>query len=217
MRRTTLILILLLLACIATWSLRANGQTCGTQRWNVKTLQDADAAAIDFTKITDTTVHSMVSLPVPHKLPRNGRFRPIETTVFRLHAIRLGYTWERDRDLHVIISDPATGETMVAEIPAPECVSRFKDEFAKARKYASSGETAPVTREYWLKKPEDVIVVGVGFFDTTHGRHLEVGGYHMVGNQRRPAHWVAGEVGAAPNAIELHPVILFQFDPRGVK
>jgi hypothetical protein len=61
------------------------------------------------------------SLPAPGFLPLHSRLRPVETTVWALDAILLRYKVEEDSDVHLVIADTG-GRTMIAEIPAPQCV-----------------------------------------------------------------------------------------------
>jgi hypothetical protein len=78
----------------------------------------------------------------------------------------------------------------VAEIPSPSCVgagSRFAAQIASAR--AQFDAQFSVTSSFQTANIP-VRVTGVGFFDFFHNQH-----------------------GAAPNVIELHPVLDIQFNP----
>jgi hypothetical protein len=85
---------------------------------------------------------------------------------------------ESDSDYHLVLTD-STGATMVAEIPAPQCiqgVSPWAAQIAAARRIADGQYAHPGSFTATL--------VGIGFFDSPHG-----------------------QTGDAPNAIELHPTI----------
>jgi hypothetical protein len=47
--------------------------------------------------------------------------RGVETTVYRVRVRLLAMKLEDDQDIHLVIADPATGGTMIAESPAPAC------------------------------------------------------------------------------------------------
>ncbi|MDP3775870.1 MAG: hypothetical protein Q8Q85_16545, partial [Gemmatimonadales bacterium] len=77
--------------------------------------------------------------------------------------------------------------TMIAEIRDPECSGSCRSGFAE--RYARARQAF----ETWVNDPDRseeavAIVTGVGFFDRNHG-----------------------QTGAAPNFIELHPVLSIQF------
>src|SRR5882762_7331671 len=80
------------------------------------------------------------------------------------------------------------GHTMVAEIPSPACVgagSPFAARIANARAEFDAHFTATTS---FQTANVPVQVTGVGFFDFAHGQH-----------------------GAAPNIIELHPILDIAF------
>lgn len=171
----------------------ALGQTCGvhcgTERWDVKTLSDKQSSKVNPTPKLET-VHNLRLLPRPRGR-LTGRREGIETTVFKVQAILVGYKNEADRDFHVIIADlESPDETMIAEIPdaacAGACASGHSEEFKTARGSVirllgpapRSGVGLPRARRRIV-----VEIIGVGFFDFDHG-----------------------QTGRAPNNIELHPV-----------
>ena len=98
---------------------------CGTERWAVKTLMDADAARIN-THPRETTIENLISIPRPSSsaIPEDGR-NPIEERVYQVHARLLRYKLEKDEDIHIVLAstrDPRI--TMVAEIPAGSCTTQ---------------------------------------------------------------------------------------------
>src|SRR5262249_31059562 len=118
-----------------------------------------------------------------------------EDTVFVVNATLTAYRWEGgstgDSDYHLVLEDDQ-GSTMVAEIPDPTCVgdeSPFASLIASARAEFDAVLTATTT---FRTANIPVQITGVGFFDFFHGQR-----------------------GAAPNGIELHPVLDIAFNPEG--
>ena len=165
--------------------LPACGTHCGTERWNVKTLSDADRDKVDFTP-KEATVGWLVSQEHPAQSPADQRIGPIETQTYKVRARLISYKLEQDRDFHIVIADVEDpGKTMIAEIPSPDCAgacaSGHVEEFRRAR---------AVIMEFSNQAPGvTVVVTGVGFFDFLHG-----------------------QTGAAPNGIELHPVFKIELE-----
>jgi hypothetical protein len=91
------------------------------ERWAIKTGIDPDARLVNQKVVVPTTIVHMRSLPAPASLPARSRVRPVETTVWAVDAILLRYKVEIDFDVHLVLSDTG-GRTMIAEIPAPQCV-----------------------------------------------------------------------------------------------
>ncbi len=165
------------------------GQHCGTERWAVKTLSDPDAYEVNLTPVA-RTVHDLRGVPAPRDLPTGARVAATELTTYVVTARVAEFKLEADRDIHVVIADPQTGERMIAEFPdADRCVgavsSAEADQMraARAALIAQFGEP-PATHYQRIDSP--ATLTGVGFFDIVHGQR-----------------------GAAPNGIELHPVIVF--------
>lgn len=175
---------LYLLLVISTYAL---GQDCGVERWPIKTLSDSDTLKIDFTKSQATTVHDQVSLPRP-KITRNKR-HATETIVYKINCSIVGYKKEAgDQDIHVIVEDDETEETMVVEIPSHKCsairaTSREKI-FFDLNKWFVDNIGYPTNNFVYLKKHVPITLIGVGFFDYVHG-----------------------QVGMASNGREIHPVL----------
>ncbi len=169
-------------------------QRCGKERWSVKTGTDADAGRVGLTSPQDSTIAELIALTPPHPIPPTTRTSPTETTVFTVNATLTDYKLEGgphgDSDYHLVLQD-AQGNTMVAEIPSPNCVadtSPFAAQIAGARAKFDSQFTATTS---FQTADIPVQVTGVGFFDFPHGQH-----------------------GAAQNVIELHPVLDIIFNPQ---
>ncbi len=95
----------------------------------------------------------------------------------------LEFKEEPDDDVHLVIQG-TSGELMIAEIPDPACSegSRLQTEIAHARARFVDLFGQP-SRTSWIEADDPITVTGVLFFDARHG-----------------------QIGVAPNAVELHPV-----------
>ena len=175
------------------------------ERWAVKTAADADAQALTGQPPTPTTVAELRALEVPALLPPDGRSDGAEKTVWQLTATLQTYRSESDGDYHLVIADDQ-GNTIIAEIPNPGDIttpSYFAEQIATARTAfdnhfqivenigtpippAAPGAAAAAPQFQRAAVP--VTLTGIGFFDFNHG-----------------------QLGVAPNAIELHPVINIVF------
>ena len=162
-------------------------EACGIERWPVKTLTDSRGRFVDF-RARRTTVAALRRLPAPATLGR--RIRGVETTVYRVRVRLLAFKLEADDDIHLVIADPQTGGTMIAESPAPACtrgaapVARRMMARGRASILRACG-TPPAV--FYDTLAGLATITGVGFFDFPHGQR-----------------------GVAPNAIELHPVLGFR-------
>lgn len=162
---------------------------CGTERWSVKTGTDPDARMVNLGTVVPNTIATMVGWTYPSPLPRNNRVAPYETTVWSLRVTLVKFKRETDEDYHLVLQD-AAGNTMIGEIPAPNCVaanSPFRAGVLNARAQFDARYT-PGSSFRTVNIP--VKVTGVGFFDFPHG-----------------------QTGAAPNQIELHPILDIVFNP----
>ncbi|MDX6444589.1 MAG: hypothetical protein QOH71_1663 [Blastocatellia bacterium] len=160
---------------------------CGVERWSVKTGTDADAPQVGFVPQA-TTIVAMRSWPAPSGTPANSRVAPYETTVWTVNATLTQYKLESDSDYHLVIKDQA-GNTIVTEIPLPGCVgsgSPFATSIANARAKFDAMFT-PDGNFQLVNVP--IQITGVAMFDFPHG-----------------------QTGAAPNGIEIHPVLDINFN-----
>ena len=152
------------------------GTECGIERWAIKTLMDSEAPSLP-TSPTDSTIGALsayVEPPNPEML--STRVPPLETTLWRVHASLLGYRVEIDSDLHLVLTDPETGRTMIGEIPAPFCTNSPRAPLFKTARTSVQkiGHHVATNRWRWLDyhgaAPPSVVVEGYGFFDTRHGQ-----------------------------------------------
>jgi hypothetical protein len=159
--------------------------TCGVERWSVKTGTDAGARSINQKSLLPANIFKLRTLPAPLSPPVTSRVKPVETNVYSVSAILLRYKYEVDSDIHLVIADTG-GRTMIAEMPAPQCVGASSP-FLPSIRYVRSKFTAQFhPSSSWHRVNTKVQIAGVGFFDFKHGQS-----------------------GVAPNAIELHPVLRF--------
>jgi hypothetical protein len=186
-RRVVSAFAFLLIASLAPPDLLA--QSCGVERWSVKTGTDADVGKINLSSSSSNTIATMRGWPAPNPIPLNNRVSPYETTVWVLNATLVQYKLEDDSDYHLVLSD-ASGNTLIAEIPLPACVgssSPFLSKITTARNTFNSRYT-PTGSFQTANIP--VQITGVGMFDFLHG-----------------------QTGVAPNGIEIHPVLSIVFNP----
>jgi len=153
----------------------------------VKTLSDRAAYSVSYAPHA-ARVSDLVRLAPAYA--GAGRGSGAERKLYEVRACLSAYKREADRDYHLVIADPATHETMIAEIPsAQECSGACAYPW-NARKYVAARQFVETRfgqagRRFRNLYPRPLVdVSGVGFFDTLHGQ------------------W-----GVARNGIELHPVL----------
>ena len=160
----------------------------GKQRWEVKTTADDGDASRIVASPENTTIENLVQLKRPPELKRTSpRTKGTEQRVFVLDATLVKFFSEADQDRHLVLR--SGGRFMVAEIPEPQCVAstaRFRARIQRVRlKFGNEFKKPDGT----ARKSQRVVnrrvrITGVGFFDARHK-----------------------VTDAAPNFIELHPVL----------
>jgi len=165
--------------------------TCGVWRWPVKTGSDATRYRVSQTT-TYTSVGYLDHLTPPSSFgsyARNHRIKWPEFHTWQIDRVTLvAVKLEDDGDLHLRLRS-STGKRMIAEIPRPRCVSS-----ASLWKTGIKSARYAVTSRYWVSLYSwhyiyrSINIRGLGFFDEEHN-----------------------VTGAAPNDIELHPVIHIRF------
>jgi hypothetical protein len=186
-RRVVLAVVFLMGAALAPPGLRA--QSCGVERWSVKTGTDADKALVNLSSSTSNTIVTLRSWTAPNPIPANNRVSPYETTVWVIDATLVEYKLEDDSDYHLVIKD-AAGNTMIAEIPLPACVGSGSPFLSKITSARSKFDAMYNVTTSFQTANIPVRLTGVGMFDFLHG-----------------------QTGVAPNGIELHPVLDIIFNP----
>lgn len=192
----------LLLLIIPAMSWTAFAQ-CGVERNDVKDLKDAATREIHF-DVKSMTIAALRSVKPPAKIGNTLPRQDGEKQVYEVEAQIIGYKYEADgdRDYHVVISTPGKpAETMIIEIPHPDCAPlQYKQVFAAERAFVDAQARAQAPKHqpgpafFTFTKPVPVTAAGVAFFDKIHGTHKNLDG-------------TIGQVGVAPNGIELHPAL----------
>jgi hypothetical protein len=193
----------------------------GTERWDVKDASDAGAANIHQTIVNGITIVDLNQLS-PQPLDPDGRMQE-EKVIYRLTAFLRLFKHDADGDYHVVIADdvttpysitrkkagatentPASGHSMVVEIPDPRCVSgaRHKQRvshFATQLRESRSDFEAAIRH---LPKNRDlgsrhipITVTGVLFFDFLHHQTGHGLPHPSQDSDRRD------------KVVELHPVL----------
>jgi hypothetical protein len=162
-------------------------ETCGVERWDVKTLSDAAATSVNYTP-APATVTALRALPTAAVGVSTPRIAGPETTTYTIQVRLVSMKFEDDKDIHLVVADLATGQTMIVEFPNPNCrgavSSPHLTEIASARAALISAEGLPGSS--FTNLVGTATITGVGFVDVLHG-----------------------QTGVAPNGIELHPAIAF--------
>src|SRR5713101_7298754 len=162
---------------------------CGVERWSVKTGTDADAGLVNLSSPTSTTIANLRAFTTPNPIPPNNRVAPAETTEWTIDATLTLYKLESDSDYHLVMQD-ASGNTMITEIPSPSCVGSGSPFFAGIQNARSEFDAKFTATTSFQTANIPVRIKGVGMFDFPHG-----------------------QTGAAPNQIELHPILDIIFNP----
>jgi len=180
-------------AALSTPHALSSASRCGYWRWPVKTGADADRAKVDRRAI-DTTILYLRTRREPSVYPQDRRISFVEYHTFQVNSVWLTEVREEsDSDFHLVLKD-AAGRSMIAEIPAPSCVSKispWRSAIAATRWYFTKHYRVTTSWHYIHRL---VDVRGLGFFDEIHG-----------------------QIGLAPNGIELHPVIWMKFLPTSTR
>ena len=160
--------------------------TCGgVERWDVKVLTDAAASQVNFIPRL-ATLDSLIHITT-HPSSTAPRMAGVE---FQSYTISCKITIKKnedDNDYHLVLEDG--GQTMIGEVPDPVCsaasASANVNDFIAARNWVNTHiGVNPVPA---VNIP-GVELTGVSFVDVSHG-----------------------QTGAAPNQLEIHPILNIQF------
>jgi hypothetical protein len=211
-----------LIACIV-YAVNACGQCGGTERWAVKDGTDPKASQVHLDQIHSISIPQLLSItepPLPHSGDNETRIIPQETHLYRVQARLVKWKEESgetgDSDYHLVLTDDTleytggrqkpSGHSFVGEVPDPDCLAGAHGNFGTTSPFLPvSGSTSLSIRgarqALEAQFPEaafdgtwndaggiPVEVVGVGYFDFPHG-----------------------QVGRAPNNIEIHPILSISF------
>jgi hypothetical protein len=171
----------------------AKAQDCGDKRWDVKTLSDVDTNNINFSNPVRSSVHIQTHLLRPPGILTSRTSS--EDTVYSITCYIIAYKKKLDdKDIHIIIRDIKTKETMVAEISSADCssvkkTSRFQ-QIKSLDEWFEKNIGIPKENFTYLWKAKLVTITGVGIFDTVHGQK-----------------------GMAKNGREIHPILTIKIEP----
>jgi hypothetical protein len=161
---------------------------CGRERPPVQVAADQNAVEIgDFARTAGIAELAAVAAPKAPDLRPSARFAPAELTVYTVSGTLLAIDKTADGDIRLVIADPDQPQTaLIAVAPDPACAagSRFADNIAAVRN-ALERRFGTFTR-LTLNLP--VTATGIAYFAAR-----------------------GGGPGAAPNGIELHPLIGLAF------
>ena len=188
---------LLLLPCaLFALALTASAQDCGTERWTIKTLSDADTSIVRFDTVIVSSVTEQTRLARQVIGMSDPRYST-ETTVYRITGLLTDFKRETDQDLHLVIRDPLTDSSMVIEIPSDTCpsarVTSRAPLYEAARQWIRTNAGNPTTAFKTLTPGKLVTITGVGYWDFPHGQR-----------------------GMAANCREIHPVLSIEDGPSAV-
>jgi hypothetical protein len=162
---------------------------CGQERWDVKTLSDADTSQINFNAPKLTTVTEQIHMERPEGTMQERQHT--ETTEYEFDCNIIGFKREKDQDFHIVVADVNTEERMVIEIASPECESVKQSgrytEMKVVHNWFEQNIGVPHYSFYNLPNPMAVKVRGIGYWDFLHH-----------------------QTGMAANGREIHPVLSIQ-------
>lgn len=168
----------------------------GTERWNVKVGSDPGAPNVHPVPVSGITIVDLNQL-LPQPLDADGRMQE-EKVIYRLTGILRLFKHDADGDYHVVVADdgttpysvtrkngahteqtPASGHSMVVEVPDPDCVSGAHNDVGPSFFLSQLQESRAdfVAATQLLPKNQDlgarnipITVTGVLFFDFEHGQ-----------------------------------------------
>jgi len=166
----------------------AEGKTMcgGVERWSEKVLVDALENTINFTPI-NTTVNNLVNLVTPTPSSSMPRYAGVEDKTYKFVCNVTIKKSETDNDYHLVLSDGTN--TMIGEIPDPTC---------------SAAASSAFVNQYLAGRNFVDTYIGPGNVSNINIAPVEVYGVAFVD----PPH---GQTGAAPNNLEIHPILSIQF------
>lgn len=178
-----------ILLCLIARTVSAFAQ-CGVERTDVKDLKDPHGLDVLTSRVKTATVAQLTSLAghTKKELLKDGdkRIAPVETAVYEVSAVVVGFKRETDQDFHACAGGNLDDHRVaqILRIGDDDIVSTERQTYGELQQQFDS-DFGHVTAAFKkLPKPVPVTVRGVGFFDFVHG-----------------------QTGAAKNGFELHPVL----------
>jgi hypothetical protein len=157
-------------------------------RWGVRTGSDLDSNLVKDHPV-HTTVEELAAKPRPKgmetgtEISDDRRSSEVERTIYELEAVIISYKIQVSGSYHLNLQGE-TGQTIIANCVDPQFVppgSRWAKEIAETRKKVVARLKPGPT---YTQVSHRVRIKGIGFFNRIHG-----------------------QTGAAPNALELTPVL----------
>ena len=188
----------------------------GTERWNVKVANDADAEGgkVSLNSAAAGSVAALNAI-MPGPLDAGGRMA-VEEKEYTVSGYLSYFKHEDDGDYHVVITDQPgdftrakngapNGRSMVVEFPDANC---FMGKSGLGPSTSTLGQVIAEARNSFevhvgsldgmkITNPPRVVVTGVGFFDFDHGQTGRSTPHPGVDGQRK--------------VFELHPVTSITF------
>jgi hypothetical protein len=152
---------------------------CGVERWQVKTLTDADAASIDWTPVASSIAvqDTNAQISIKEETPR----MTFEEQVVSIPCTIVAFKQEDDSDIHLIICD-SLADSMIAEIPNLSCAevstSPRAADFRTAHDWVTTHLGVP--KSNFKSSNVNVTVTGVLFQDFPHGQKGHANNYREI-------------------------------------
>jgi hypothetical protein len=189
-------LLLALLAAASSSGCNGPGWCLHGHNWIFKIGTDPDARQVSLDPVP-TTIDALIGLPHVRRPPNDRRIAPVELTTYVLRDVELrAFQRAPDGDVHMVIADEH-GHTMIIEATPPFCCgqdSPWRKQIVAVRKVVD----AEVPMALLGSHPRTISIAGPAYYDFLHA-----------------------QIGVAPNAIELHPILAICFgkgcslpDPR---
>jgi hypothetical protein len=180
------LILVLVIFCSTVYNLCAQSNCGGVERWSVKVLTDSLAGTVNFTPKSTSIAH-LVSIATPTPNSTMPRYQPVEDSTYIVTCSITIKKAESDSDFHLVLSNGT--QTLIGEIPDPACstvaASPYASQFQACRNFINANIAAGNVNNVNLPP---VTVTGVAFIDPPHG-----------------------QTGAAPNNLELHPILNIYF------
>jgi len=156
------------------------------RNWIFKIGTDVDARKVSLDPVP-TTIDTLIALPHVDRPPNDRRIAPVELTTWVLRDVELRqFQRAPDGDVHMVIADEH-GHTMIIEAAPPFCCdedSPWRKQIVAVRKIVDA--EIPMALLGFHRRT--ISIAGPGYYDFLHA-----------------------QIGVAPNAIELHPILAICF------
>jgi hypothetical protein len=184
--------VLLILAVVIQSHAQQKSLKCGDWRWDVKSLTDKEGAGLLKAKPVIMDFGQLLDATAPRKLDVSNEKDKIqprftsEKEVVEITAYITSITiTQDDHDFSMVLKSPASGATMLAELPNPDCASLDKFPAQRAQFKKTWKDLSLIMEKIsGNSKPVKVKITGVRFWDAPTGGR-----------------------GESPNGLEIHPVL----------